>query len=253
MVHYPQIHREFKGHPLTQSNDVRLEGLHKQYAAIFSSSLYRPVDWVEQKKVVLCVSGPSGGQNIQGLQGSSAEAAWEKSRCPDHLCRVLRSPFCRFGAHAELRQHSESSKKIILLFYFFYLCCMCSHWCYFCLFYFIFILKKELVLQAVQKDQEGERSAALSLYCSALEYFVPAIYCKNYYSSPIFCLCIKPFDNPLTLLKQIKLADSKVRVFPLPPQTRQTDSVKMPSGRRWAWKHCSYLHLDYSSVSLVYF
>uniref|UniRef100_I3J457 Serine/threonine-protein kinase ULK3 n=1 Tax=Oreochromis niloticus TaxID=8128 RepID=I3J457_ORENI len=35
---------------------------------------------------------------------------------------------------------------------------------------------KELVLQAVQKDQEGERSAALSLYCSALEHFVPAIY-----------------------------------------------------------------------------
>ncbi|KAF3686886.1 Serine/threonine-protein kinase ULK3 [Channa argus] len=35
---------------------------------------------------------------------------------------------------------------------------------------------KELVLQAVQKDQEGERSAALSLYCSALEHFVPAIH-----------------------------------------------------------------------------
>ncbi|KAA8596127.1 hypothetical protein FQN60_011418, partial [Etheostoma spectabile] len=35
---------------------------------------------------------------------------------------------------------------------------------------------KELVLQAVQKDQEGERSAALSLYCSALEHFVPSIH-----------------------------------------------------------------------------
>uniref|UniRef100_A0A8D3AD51 Serine/threonine-protein kinase ULK3 n=1 Tax=Scophthalmus maximus TaxID=52904 RepID=A0A8D3AD51_SCOMX len=35
---------------------------------------------------------------------------------------------------------------------------------------------KELVLQAVQKDQEGERSAALSLYCAALEHFVPAIH-----------------------------------------------------------------------------
>lgn len=35
---------------------------------------------------------------------------------------------------------------------------------------------KELVLQAVQKDQEGERSAALCLYCSALEHFVPAIH-----------------------------------------------------------------------------
>lgn len=45
--------------------------------------------------------------------------------------------------------------------------------------FLIFFLKKELVLQAVQKDQEGERSAALSFYCSALEHFVPAIYCKN--------------------------------------------------------------------------
>lgn len=35
---------------------------------------------------------------------------------------------------------------------------------------------KELVLRAVQKDQEGDRSAALSLYCSALEHFVPAIH-----------------------------------------------------------------------------
>uniref|UniRef100_A0A3P8XTI5 Serine/threonine-protein kinase ULK3 n=1 Tax=Esox lucius TaxID=8010 RepID=A0A3P8XTI5_ESOLU len=35
---------------------------------------------------------------------------------------------------------------------------------------------KELVLKAVQKDQEGQRSAALSLYCSALEHFVPAIH-----------------------------------------------------------------------------
>ncbi|XP_027871530.1 serine/threonine-protein kinase ULK3 [Xiphophorus couchianus] len=35
---------------------------------------------------------------------------------------------------------------------------------------------KELVLQAVQKDQEGERSEALSFYCSALEHFVPAIH-----------------------------------------------------------------------------
>ncbi|XP_026782960.1 serine/threonine-protein kinase ULK3 [Pangasianodon hypophthalmus] len=35
---------------------------------------------------------------------------------------------------------------------------------------------KELVLQAVQKDQQGEKTAALSLYCSALEHFVPAIH-----------------------------------------------------------------------------
>ncbi|KAL3065035.1 hypothetical protein OYC64_015256 [Pagothenia borchgrevinki] len=35
---------------------------------------------------------------------------------------------------------------------------------------------KAMVLQAVQKDQEGERDAALCLYCSALEHFVPAIH-----------------------------------------------------------------------------
>ncbi|XP_026150028.1 serine/threonine-protein kinase ULK3 isoform X2 [Mastacembelus armatus] len=35
---------------------------------------------------------------------------------------------------------------------------------------------KELVLQAVQKDEQGDRPAALSLYCSALEHFVPAIH-----------------------------------------------------------------------------
>uniref|UniRef100_A0A8C6U9X6 Serine/threonine-protein kinase ULK3 n=1 Tax=Neogobius melanostomus TaxID=47308 RepID=A0A8C6U9X6_9GOBI len=35
---------------------------------------------------------------------------------------------------------------------------------------------KDLVMQAVQKDQEGDRSSALSFYCSALEHFVPAIH-----------------------------------------------------------------------------
>ncbi|XP_068612869.1 serine/threonine-protein kinase ULK3-like, partial [Brachionichthys hirsutus] len=35
---------------------------------------------------------------------------------------------------------------------------------------------KDLVMQAIQKDQEGERSTALSLYCSALEHFVPALH-----------------------------------------------------------------------------
>ncbi|XP_015199054.1 serine/threonine-protein kinase ULK3 isoform X1 [Lepisosteus oculatus] len=34
----------------------------------------------------------------------------------------------------------------------------------------------ELVVKAVQKDQRGDWSAALSLYCSALEHFVPAIH-----------------------------------------------------------------------------
>lgn len=47
------------------------------------------------------------------------------------------------------------------------------------LLYTLFFPQKELVLRAVQKDQAGERAAALSLYCSALEHFVPAIHCKN--------------------------------------------------------------------------
>ncbi|RXM93652.1 Serine/threonine-protein kinase ULK3 [Acipenser ruthenus] len=35
-----------------------------------------------------------------------------------------------------------------------------------------------LVLEAVQKDETGEHSGALSLYCRALEHFVPAIHCE---------------------------------------------------------------------------
>ncbi|KAK4820785.1 hypothetical protein QYF61_006125 [Mycteria americana] len=36
-----------------------------------------------------------------------------------------------------------------------------------------------LVVEAVKKDQEGDASAALSLYCKALEYFVPALHCES--------------------------------------------------------------------------
>ncbi|NXP05537.1 ULK3 kinase, partial [Thinocorus orbignyianus] len=35
-----------------------------------------------------------------------------------------------------------------------------------------------LVVEAVKKDQEGDAPTALSLYCKALEYFVPALYCE---------------------------------------------------------------------------
>lgn len=35
-----------------------------------------------------------------------------------------------------------------------------------------------LVVQAVTKDQEGDAAAALSLYCKALDFFVPALHCK---------------------------------------------------------------------------
>ncbi|NXU44731.1 ULK3 kinase, partial [Drymodes brunneopygia] len=36
-----------------------------------------------------------------------------------------------------------------------------------------------LVVEAVRKDQEGDASAAFSLYCKALEYFVPALHCES--------------------------------------------------------------------------
>lgn len=36
-----------------------------------------------------------------------------------------------------------------------------------------------LVVQAVKKDQEGDAAAALSLYCKALDYFVPALHCES--------------------------------------------------------------------------
>ncbi|XP_025908494.1 serine/threonine-protein kinase ULK3 [Nothoprocta perdicaria] len=36
-----------------------------------------------------------------------------------------------------------------------------------------------LVVEAVKKDQEGDAAAALSLYCKALEYFVPALHYES--------------------------------------------------------------------------
>lgn len=35
-----------------------------------------------------------------------------------------------------------------------------------------------LVVEAVKKDQEGDAAAALSLYCKALDFFVPALHCE---------------------------------------------------------------------------
>ncbi|XP_061854992.1 serine/threonine-protein kinase ULK3 isoform X3 [Colius striatus] len=40
-------------------------------------------------------------------------------------------------------------------------------------------IETDLVVEAVKKDQEGDASAALSLYCKALEYFVPALYYES--------------------------------------------------------------------------
>ncbi len=41
-----------------------------------------------------------------------------------------------------------------------------------------FSLQVELVTQAVEKDSIQEYKEAISLYCQALEYFVPAIHCE---------------------------------------------------------------------------
>lgn len=35
------------------------------------------------------------------------------------------------------------------------------------------------MVQAVKKDQEGDAVAALSLYCKALDFFVPALHCEQ--------------------------------------------------------------------------
>uniref|UniRef100_A0A672I504 Serine/threonine-protein kinase ULK3 n=1 Tax=Salarias fasciatus TaxID=181472 RepID=A0A672I504_SALFA len=67
---------------------------------------------------------------------------------------------------------------------------------------------KELVLQAVQKDQEGERSAALSLYCSALEHFVPAIHCKSNNRSHI--LSVSQYVSRAEELKALVASDYKL-------------------------------------------
>lgn len=34
------------------------------------------------------------------------------------------------------------------------------------------------MVEAVKKDQEGDAAAALSLYCKALDFFVPALHCE---------------------------------------------------------------------------
>uniref|UniRef100_A0A8C7ZXE5 Serine/threonine-protein kinase ULK3 n=1 Tax=Oryzias sinensis TaxID=183150 RepID=A0A8C7ZXE5_9TELE len=72
---------------------------------------------------------------------------------------------------------------------------------------------KELVLQAVQKDQEGERSSALSLYCSALEHFVPAIHCKSrnpflYFVCALF-VSVKQYVSRAEELKALLASDNK--------------------------------------------
>lgn len=254
MVHYPQIHREFKGHLFTESNDVRLEGLLQQCAAFcFFCFFSWVVLWIGCNIIRLCfVSQLPPGARVS-------------KDCRDLLLRLLeRNPdaritFAEFFAHPFVDlEHMPSADSIVkavrgwlvLLTYLHHTCSRGVSQSLMLLLSFV-LLKKELVLQAVQKDQEGERSAALSFYCSALEYFVPAIYCKSNNYPHILSM---PLNDPLTLPRnKSKFADCKTKIFPFPPQTRRTDNVKMPSGRRWAWKHGFYLHLDYFSFSFVYF
>lgn len=47
--------------------------------------------------------------------------------------------------------------------------------------------QRALVVEAVKKDQEGDAAAALSLYCKALDFFVPALHCENQ-AIPITCV-----------------------------------------------------------------
>uniref|UniRef100_A0A665VUL5 Serine/threonine-protein kinase ULK3 n=1 Tax=Echeneis naucrates TaxID=173247 RepID=A0A665VUL5_ECHNA len=68
---------------------------------------------------------------------------------------------------------------------------------------------KELVLQAIQKDQEGERSAALTLYCSALEHFVPAIHCKSNNQSHILSV-VSQYVSRAEELKALVASDNRL-------------------------------------------
>lgn len=100
------------------------------------------------------------------------------------------------------------------------------------------LFQKEMVLQAVQKDQEGERSAALSLYCGALEHFVPAIHCKSNKHSHILSFGFGPFTMhhrcPSAIKWQDERSKSQTKTSLCAPQTRPTGSGRKPSGRRYA-------------------
>lgn len=99
------------------------------------------------------------------------------------------------------------------------------------------LFQKEMVLQAVQKDQEGQRSAALSLYCGALEHFVPAIHCKSSkhsLSHPVFGFShfTIPHRCPSAINWQNERSKSKTKTSLCAPQMRPTGSGRKPSGRR---------------------
>ena len=56
-----------------------------------------------------------------------------------------------------------------------------------------------LVVQAVKKDQDGDAAAALSLYCKALDFFVPALHCE----------CLEPLGAAGVGQPQLRWMDSR--------------------------------------------
>ncbi|NWZ72655.1 ULK3 kinase, partial [Acrocephalus arundinaceus] len=71
----------------------------------------------------------------------------------------------------------------------------------------------DLVVEAVRKDQEGDAHAAFSLYCKALEYFVPALRCESphrgLFSSPPKCPQVRQYISRAEELKVLVTSSNK--------------------------------------------
>ncbi len=65
-----------------------------------------------------------------------------------------------------------------------------------------FLLQIELATKAVEKDSAGEHAEAISFYCQALEFFVPAIHCMPW-TWAILLTCLKPVQLQKILRKKI--------------------------------------------------
>ncbi|XP_036311385.1 serine/threonine-protein kinase ULK3 isoform X7 [Pipistrellus kuhlii] len=91
-----------------------------------------------------------------------------------------------------------------------------------------------LVVQAVKKDQEGNAAAALSLYCKALDFFVPALHCPAEAGG----LCPSAAQRWAQLLpgpQAPKLPEMRKQAAPLPLSL-------CPSFQRWlGTSHASWL------------
>ncbi|XP_066558131.1 serine/threonine-protein kinase ULK3 isoform X2 [Amia ocellicauda] len=69
----------------------------------------------------------------------------------------------------------------------------------------------QLVMKAVQKDQSGDHSAALSFYCSSLEHFVPAIhYETDCQRKEALRLKVKQYVSRAEELKALLKSDNKI-------------------------------------------